>query len=263
MLTFALGLALARVSLCAVGAMQELIAARQLSGLLRLLLAASGAGVALLLLAGLAPGRVLLPGESGAYAAAIAGGLLLGVGALINGGCYLGSVLYLGSGNLNFLLTLFGIALGGWFSGYAAAAAMPTISALRMSVGPAWIAGLAGFLLIIVMALSRARSKQRWLAVIAGLLAGLVYARRPGWSYGTVLNALGSKPVPYLQALSMASNTAVKPCVSMRPRAKEGCAVMGCSCGEKTTSCSRIGLNSGLERMPARARASGLVRTVE
>src|SRR5258707_9128046 len=62
LLTFPLGWALARVSLCAVAALQQLIMARHYDGLLHLLLAASAPGVTLLLLAGLAPGSVLLPG---------------------------------------------------------------------------------------------------------------------------------------------------------------------------------------------------------
>src|SRR5882672_5858035 len=140
LLTFALGVALARVSLCAVAALQQLIMARHYDGLLRLLLATSGAGITLLLLAGLAPGRVLLPGEVATNAGAITGGLLLGLGALINGGCYLGSVLYLGSGNLNFLLTLVGIAGGEYAGSLASAMASPAGASLRMSMGPAWIA---------------------------------------------------------------------------------------------------------------------------
>jgi uncharacterized membrane protein YedE/YeeE len=190
LLTFALGLALARVSLCAVGALQQLIHARQYDGLLRLLLATSGAGVTLLLLAGLAPGQVLLPADVATHAGAITGGVLLGLGALINGGCYLGSVLYLGSGNLNFLLTLVGIAGGEFLSTLASGMALPAAANLRMSMGPAWIAGAAGFILIILVVLFRARSRGRWLALGAGLLAGLVYARHPGWSYGTVLDSI-------------------------------------------------------------------------
>ncbi len=190
LLTFALGLALARVSLCAVAALQQLIDARQYDGLLRLLLATSGAGVTLLLLAGLVPGQVLLPGEMAALAGAVAGGLLLGLGALVNGGCYLGSVLYLGSGNLNFLLTLVGIAGGEFLSAAATGVALPAAASLRMSMGPAWIAGVAGFSLVIAFVLFRARGRERWLASGAGLLAGLVYARHPGWSYGTVLDSL-------------------------------------------------------------------------
>jgi len=190
LLCFALGLALARVSLCAVAALQQLIMARRYDGLLRLLLAASGAGVTLLLLAGLAPGRVLLPAESATQAGAITGGFLLGLGALVNGGCYLGSVLYLGAGNLNFLLTLVGIAGGEYAGSPASGMAMATGPSLRMSMSPAWIAGTAGFILVILLVLVRARSRERWLAVAAGLLAGLVYARHPGWSYGTVLESI-------------------------------------------------------------------------
>ncbi len=198
LLTFALGLALARVSLCAVAALQQLIDAREIDGLLRLLLAASGAGVTLLLLAGLVPGQVLLPGEMAALAGAIAGGLLLGLGALVNGGCYLGSVLYLGSGNLNFLLTLAGLAGGELLGTAATGLALPAAANLRISMGPAWIAGATGFGLVIAFILSRGRGgagsgagrRERWLAVAAGLLAGLVYARHPGWSYGTVLDSL-------------------------------------------------------------------------
>ena len=154
------------------------------------MLATSGAGVTLLLLAGLIPGQVLLPGEMAALAGAITGGLLLGLGALINGGCYLGSVLYLGSGNLNFLLTLVGIASGEFLSTATTGVALPAAAHLRLAMGPVWIAGAAAFTLIIVLILFRARSRERWLALGAGLLAGLVYARHPGWSYGTVLDSL-------------------------------------------------------------------------
>ena len=38
--------------------------------------------------------------------------------------------------------------------------------------------------------------EAQWLALGAGLLAGLVYARHPGWSYGTVLDALAREFAP-------------------------------------------------------------------
>ena len=44
--------------------------------------------------------------------------------------------------------------------------------------------------LLTLLLLWRDRAAARWLALLAGLLAGLVYARHPGWSYGTVLDAL-------------------------------------------------------------------------
>lgn len=190
LLTFALGAALSRVSLCAVAGMQQVVTARNFSGLERLLLAASGAGVILLLSAGLVSGAVLLPGAAPFHAGIIAGGLLLGLGALLNGGCYLGSVLYLGSGNLNFLFTLAGIGCGARAAESLALLPAAAASAPRAAMGPIWIAGVIFFALIIVVLTRRDGQKGRWLALLAGALAGLVYARHPGWSYGSVLESL-------------------------------------------------------------------------
>ncbi len=190
LLTFALGVALSRVSLCAVAGVQQAVVAGDLSGLRRLALAASSAGVVLLLLAGLAPASVLLPGAVPFHAGVISGGLLLGVGALLNGGCYLGSVLYLGSGNLNFLFTLAGIGVGARVAEALAPLAAGASSAPHAAMGSLWIAGAIGFALLVVVLMRRARPPAAWLALCAGLLAGLVYARHPGWSYGTVLETL-------------------------------------------------------------------------
>jgi hypothetical protein len=190
LLTFALGAVLARVSLCAVAGVQRAMSARDYSGLQRLALAASGAGVVLLVLAGLAPGSVLLPAAAPFHGGIIVGGALLGVGALVNGGCYLGSVLYLGSGNLNFLLTLAGITAGARAAEALALLPAGGAGGARAAMGYAWIAGTLVFALLTVLLLWRARPASRWLALGAGLLAGLVYARHPGWSYGTVLDAL-------------------------------------------------------------------------
>jgi toxin CptA len=133
---------------------------------------------------------VLLPGAAPFHAGIIVGGVFLGLGALVNGGCYLGSVLYLGSGNLNFLLTLAGIAAGARAA--EALAWLPTGGAAgaRIAMGYAWIGGALAFALLTLVLLWRARPAARWLALVAGLLAGLVYARHPGWSYGTVLDTL-------------------------------------------------------------------------
>jgi toxin CptA len=168
---------------------QHSVVARNHAGIQRLALAAGSAGVVLLLLAGLAPGSFLLPGAVPLGAGVIVGGLLLGVGALLNGGCYLGSVLYLGSGNLNFFFTLAGIGLGARVAEELAhAAGMYGTSYAAM--GPMWIAGAIGFALLVIVLVRRGRSSAAWLAACAGALAGLVYARHPGWSYGTVLQTL-------------------------------------------------------------------------
>jgi hypothetical protein len=189
LLTFSLGVVLSRVSLCAVAGVQQAVSARNYAGLQRLALAAGSAGVVLLVLAGLVPGMVLLPGAVTLGPGVIVGGVLLGLGALLNGGCYLGSVLYLGSGNFNFLFTLAGIGVGARIAVELAHAA-GMVGAARAAMGPMWIAGAIGFALLVIVLVRRGRSSAAWLAVCAGVLAGLVYARHPAWSYGTVLETL-------------------------------------------------------------------------
>jgi uncharacterized protein len=190
LLTLALGALLSRVSLCAVAGMQQAVAVRNYAGLERLLIAASGAGISLLLFAGLRPDQVWLPHDAQFHLGIIAGGLLLGLGAMVNGGCYLGSVLYLGTGNLNFLLTLVGIGLG--LRAATTWAPLPAVATpgFSMAMGPLWLAGLGLFALVIAVLIYHRRIKGQWLALVAGLLAGLVYARQPGWSYGSALAAL-------------------------------------------------------------------------
>jgi len=190
LLTLVLGALLSRVRLCAVAGMQQAFATRNLAGLERLALAACGAGLSLLLLAGLLPGQVWLPNDAHFHAGLVAGGVLLGVGAMINGGCYLGSVLYLGTGNLNFLFTLLGIGAG--LRAAAPWSPLPVAAApmLHMAMGYLWLLGLGLFALISVVLIRRRRCRAQWLALGTGVLAGLVYARHPAWSYGSALEAL-------------------------------------------------------------------------
>lgn len=190
LLTFVLGALLSRVSLCAVAAVQQFVVGRDGSGLRKLALAASAAGLSLVLLAGLWPQHVSLPADAPLQFGVVAGGVLLGLGALINGGCYLGSVQYIGTGNLNFLFTLAGIGLGL----RSAMAVLPTsfvaTSGLRMVMGAGWLLALGCFALAIAWLARGKRLGASWPVLLAGLLAGLVYAREPGWSYGALLQSL-------------------------------------------------------------------------
>ena len=194
LLTFALGAALSRVSLCAVAGMQQALEAGNYAGLQRLLLAAGSAGAILLLFAGVLPERVSLPFDTALRFGMVGGGLLLGVGALINGGCYLGSVLYLGTGNMNFLFTLGGLALAARVAEFRAVLHTGAAPGLRVVTGTTWYLGLALFSMVTLATLGTARFKGRYRAVLAGLLAGVVYARHPGWSYSSVIETLVAGP---------------------------------------------------------------------
>jgi len=196
-LTVLLGAALSRVSLCAVAAVQQCVVARDYAGAQRLLAAASAAGIVLLACSAWAPMRVSLPGGLPITPLLLCGALLLGAGALLNGACYLGSVLYLGNGNMNFLFTLLGLGAGSWTAGrwhdtpLASASASATAAATAALPAALRWAGIGLFTLCALLLLS-ARMRRRALAwaVLAGVVAGLVYARHPGWSYGQVIDAL-------------------------------------------------------------------------
>jgi hypothetical protein len=190
LLTFVLGALLSRVSLCAVAAVQQLVVGRDASGLRQLALAASAAGLSLLVLAVLLPQHVSLPADAPLRFGVVAGGVLLGLGAMANGGCYLGSVLYLGTGNLNFLFTLAGIGLGLHAAMTLLPASSAALSGLRMVMGRGWFLALGGFALAIVVTARGRRAGVVGPVLLAGLLAGLVYAREPGWSYGALLQSL-------------------------------------------------------------------------
>ncbi len=102
-LAFVLGVLMARTTLCGVANIQPWVDTRKVDGLLRLLVVACASGLVLLALVQLAPGMVRLPMDTPVMLSVMAGGVLLGVGALVNGGCFLGTVLYIGRGNANLL----------------------------------------------------------------------------------------------------------------------------------------------------------------
>jgi len=192
--TVLLGAALSRVSLCAVAAVQRCVVARDYTGVQRLLIAASAAGIVLLACSAWAPMRSGLPGGLPITPALLCGALLLGAGALLNGACYLGSVLYLGNGNMNFLFTLLGLGTGSWAAGHwHGALATASASATGTAAVPAalrWAAFALFALLALLLLSGRVRRRTLAWAALAGVVAGLVYARHPGWSYGQVIDAL-------------------------------------------------------------------------
>ena len=201
LLALAIGVLMTRASLCSVACLHELIVDRRIDGILRLAIAASAAGLVLLTLAAWSPDRVLLPADPPVMREALVGGLLLGLGAVINGACYIGTVVYLARGRLGFLLTLAGLLLVLRFT------AMPMhvaeADATRRAMGGEPIAGLAVFAALLAfaaVAVSRgiAASPDRRQALLTttisaagvGILAACVYAGHPNWNYTSVLAAL-------------------------------------------------------------------------
>jgi toxin CptA len=202
-LAMMLGFTYSKASLCAVACMKKVVVHRQFAALNVLGLAISASGLVLLLLALSLPQAVMLPEGMVPLAWSALGGVVLGVGSLVNGGCYLGSVTYLGSGNSNFLFTLVGIGAGLRLGGGLLQIPMRPASGLHEALHAIWIISallFAGFIALTVWREHRGRSmgcftvRGPWPVAVAacssGLLGGMLYAFHPGWSYGTVIGDL-------------------------------------------------------------------------
>ena len=214
-LAFALGACLAHTSLCLVAALQAALVERRLQGLCTQLVALCTAGAVLTLLAAALPALVHLPAERGVSFAVIGGAAILGVGALVNGGCYLGSILYLGRGRSDFLFTLVGIAAASRLAPTSYWRSMQSADTVRSLMGDAPYLAAAVFAavaaIVVVLALARTLDGRRALvralavAALTGAIAALLYARHPHWSYGSVLEALAHADV---RAIDWVANAA-------------------------------------------------------
>jgi hypothetical protein len=202
-LAFVFGIGLTRTSVCTVAAVRTHILERDTRSLLCILVAASAAGAVLLGLAWVWPQQIRLPLDNSLPGWALLGGFILGAGALLNGGCYLGSITYLCRGNLNFLFTLLGILVGARFA--AAICGMRLIQAVAQPSARLYfsILGTLGCLLVLSTGLwlltgraggdkrsARTSRRMGWAAALCGAVAAVIFARHPNWSYGTLLEQL-------------------------------------------------------------------------
>lgn len=164
-------------------------------------IAVSWSGVVLLGLAVLNPSVVRLPTDFGLSPILIAGGIVLGLGSAMNGGCFVGSIVRAGSGNLNFPATLLGLSLGmHWVDGSATPlgeVALPAAGTATRAI--AWSAFLVIGTAAILAVIRRRELRgvawiKRWPRAFAlsaaGMLAGLMFARNPDWSYAVAIDQL-------------------------------------------------------------------------
>lgn len=187
-----LGFALARANTCTVASVERWVIGGKpdwLAGL-AVAAAASGATLAVLDAAGVTmqgfPTR-LMPGWG-----AVAGGALIGLGALANRACMLGSISQLGRGNANYLLTLAGMTgslalapvLGGAWGRMSPAGMTMTSERFMAGQYAPLVAGLFGAALLPALYRLLRHRETAWLYLIAtGVLGGLIFALNPGWSY--------------------------------------------------------------------------------
>lgn len=176
LLVMGLGFANQRGSTCAVSAADEIIAQRSFHRLAGFLVAGA-VSAALLFALGTAPREVAAPGWG-----ALAGGVIGGLGAALNGRCAMGTIASLGRGRIDRVATLAGFFIGAGvvIRGLAVRAQVavqePRHSLLLAAIA-AVVAGIAW-----TLARSRDAAAPGWMALI-GLLNAVLAWMMMNWSY--------------------------------------------------------------------------------
>ncbi len=193
LLAFVLGFALARANTCTVASVERLADAGKADWLIGLAVACAASGATLVILDRAGISMDAFPTRLPLSWWPVAGGALIGFGALANRACMLGSISQLGRGNANYLLTLAGLAIA-MIAYRQFVPAMPTIGEQpAMHFMPSVNGGLAlgAFGLVIgygLYRLERYREDVWFYLVLTGIVGGLLFALNPGWSY---LSAIG------------------------------------------------------------------------
>ncbi|WP_298835926.1 YeeE/YedE thiosulfate transporter family protein [uncultured Roseobacter sp.] len=204
-LSFLVGYAIRRGSICAVAATQSLIVDRRGARFRAFGVAAAGAGAAIIPLHWLFPADVTLSAGYPVTVSVVAAGAVFGLGARLNNACVLGTLAHLTGGNIVYGLSVLGMIIG-------ATAMTSTDLALLNSVEPvpsqleepSVIGGAFVAVLATSLILALYRRVPRWLRglrdpasarmgpyrsmLIVGISAGLLYALAGNWTYMSVLS---------------------------------------------------------------------------
>lgn len=195
LLAFLLGFALARANSCTVAAVHRLIVGKKYDWLRGLVVAAAASALTIYPLYLFFPDIFGNPQPLSIGLSVLLGGATLGLGALVNGSCMLGSVSLLGRGDLNFAFMLIGVLIA--FLLQRTLPYFPAPEILQASGNELGqrldIALLVVFAVAVFWSMRRLlRHGERqffWLLSI-GVLGGLLFAANPYWSYTSALNRL-------------------------------------------------------------------------
>ena len=197
LLGFAVGSAINHGGTCSVAATRSLVQGRDAGPAIGLALSAGVAGALCLPLAWAAGMSAHLPASYAIGWPLVGGAALLGVGAVVNGGCLLGSLARLGDGESRMLALPVGLALGFWVAGRIVHA--PPAPSPNGWAPPGWggvaIVGLFAAVALAGWLALRGRPRPTpgtWpLARAAALLGGcgaLLFLIQPGWSYADLVH---------------------------------------------------------------------------
>jgi toxin CptA len=195
-----IGFAVQRGATCTVVAVAEIVDHRRVARLSAMLEASLWVAGCILVARALGV-TMYAPTTFAISAATIAGGVLLGLGAVINGACVIGAIARFGAGEWAFAATPLGFLLGCFAAGWTgfAAAVSPVAASSPLLAAPAGVA--AGFAVFAVIRLGlmrrrhatmpRAPGSHAWTPHAATIVIGVAFALlllvAGRWAYTEVL----------------------------------------------------------------------------
>lgn len=212
-LSFLVGYAIRRGSICAVAATHALIVDRRSSRFRAFGVAAAGAGAVSVPLHWILPADVTLSAGYPITWTVVLAGIVFGMGARLNNACVLGTLAHLTGGNMNFVFSVFGMILGvtgmsafdGAFQGALGQALTAPVEPVPSVLETPSVAAV-GFVVVLAISLAAAlyRRAPRWIRalrdpgsahmgpyramLIVGISGGLLYALAGNWTYMSVLS---------------------------------------------------------------------------
>lgn len=197
---FLVGMSISAGSTCAVTAAKQLVFKRHGTMLIGFVLAASAAGLVTYPLSWLSGSTFHVTPGVPVSAALVTGAVLIGIGAVINDACLLGTLARIGQGEVRFLALPVGLALGFGLSDQqrvlVAGAPLANPHAMPSLAGGLIVATFGVSLIAAWLYLGRqgnargaARVFPRAIMVVMGVCGALLFALEPHWTYSDAVHA--------------------------------------------------------------------------
>jgi uncharacterized membrane protein YedE/YeeE len=221
-----------RGGLCTYAAVLQIIHHKRLERMMLFLGAAAWSTLAILPLYWFIPNQINLTLTHHHLFIALIGGIVLGIGAFLNKGCFFGTFVQLVSGNLNYLATLVGLSTGVIFTRLYLNSYIPATLNISDVAKPnlnasLWLTGMAVFALFMVFSIKLSGDgfikkltglctlswHSSFAMIVIGIGGGLLYGTVNGWNYADVLanttaklvnpKAVGSSATALISTIAM------------------------------------------------------------
>ena len=200
LLAFSLGFVLVRTNTCVVINTKIAIIDRNYSGWAGIIFVMSwaalvSAGLSLFAFSATLAVQFTNLGESILF-----GGIALGLGAIVNKGCFMGSVSRIGCGNMNYVFTLIGMGVVFFVCSEFTPDLIPEKSIIQKPISDpnhaAWLQTIFFLSLIIFCFLHLKHHRQRdvFALLCVGVIGGLLFGLKPDWTYSGLFILIWQRP---------------------------------------------------------------------